>query len=80
MSLNSGRKEYQIAAIVRAIEKYGPLTAHQVVGLARFKSGRTLNLSYKSANNLLRRNPQFTVYYTSYVGSETIMQYMLKSQ
>ena len=42
MSLNSGRKEYQIAAIERAIEEYGPLTAQQVVELARYKNGRKI--------------------------------------
>ena len=80
MSLNSGRKTYQIAAMERAIERYGPLTSYQIVELARFKSGRSVNLSSKSARTLLERAPQFVVYDTYTLGSEVIPRYILKSQ
>ena len=80
MSLNSGRKTYQIAALERAIERYGPLTSYQIVELARFKSGRSVNLSSKSARIMLERAPQFVIYDSLTLGREVIPRYILKSQ
>ncbi len=80
MSLNSGRKAYQIAAIERAIEEYGPLTAQQVVELARYKNGRKINISFRSASRLLSMNSRFVVYDRVTHGPHWLFRYKLKSQ